>query len=326
MIISDHYRRGGTLGKSLFGPILLVGVLVFTGCESGNRESGAAPQGQPPKSVSNFTSDISLILKPAQLDWIGQKIFQNECAGQFQCLVHWNKAEAFPSLGIGHFIWYPKGIDEKFVESFPALIQYMKQRQLNIPEWLRELKPFDAPWSDRETFLSDIDSAEMAELREFLAGTQGVQAEFIFRRAKKSLTKIVNAAPKSQQDDVRKRIHTLSQTPGGIYAIVDYVNFKGEGLSPTEQYKGQGWGLLQVLMAMTPGFDSAGSAKANAGVGSSETSILDDFRQAAGSVLTRRADNAENPVERERWLAGWLKRIDTYREPAKMLSRSKAPR
>lgn len=310
--------------KSLFWLIVLAGVLVFTGCDTGSSEPETASQSQPPKSSKKSSGDISLALEPAQLDWVGQKIFQNECAGQFQCLVHWNEAEAFPSLGIGHFIWYPKGVDEKFVESFPSLIQYMKQRQLNIPKWLRELKPFDAPWSDRETFLSIIDSAEMAELREFLAGTQGVQAEFIFRRAKESLAAIVNAAPKSQQADVRMRIQALSQTPGGVYAIVDYVNFKGEGLSPTEQYEGQGWGLLQVLMVMTSGFDSANSAKANADAKSPEVSILADFRQAAGSILTRRADNAENPVERERWLTGWLKRIETYREPAEMISRSEA--
>ena len=29
--------------------------------------------------------------------------------------------------------------------------------------------------------------------------------------------------------------------------MIDYVNFKGDGLKPTERYKGEGWGLLQVL-------------------------------------------------------------------------------
>ena len=28
---------------------------------------------------------------------------------------------------------------------------------------------------------------------------------------------------------------------------MDYVNFKGEGVSSSERYRGQGWGLLQVL-------------------------------------------------------------------------------
>lgn len=42
------------------------------------------------------------------------------------------------------------------------------------------------------------------------------------------------------------------------------------------------------------------------------------FREAAAGVLTRRAQNADNPVEQERWLAGWLKRLETYKEPVKM--------
>jgi len=82
---------------------------------------------------------------------------------------------------------------------------------------------------------------------------------------------------------------------------MDYVNFKGEGLAEGERYQGQGWGLLQVLLEM----DTAG-----------DKTELQSFREAAGRVLTRRAENAGNPIERERWLPGWLKRLETYREPA----------
>ncbi|MDN6318344.1 MAG: hypothetical protein L0J77_01135 [Marinobacter sp.] len=283
--------------------VLLANVLLLSGCDAGNSEQSNEESRPAADLEVELASDISLALTPAQLDWVGQKIFQNECAGQYQCLVYWNESEAFPSLGIGHFIWYPKGVNERFVESFPALIEYMEQRQLNIPEWLRELEPFNAPWPDRETFLKVADSPELAELREFLAGSQGVQAEFIFRRAKDSLAEIVKAAPEGRRPDVQESLRALSQTPGGVYALMDYVNFKGEGLSPGERYNGEGWGLLQVLLAMQPGEDA-----------------LARFREAAATVLTRRAQNADSPVERERWLAGWLKRLETYKEPVKMNS------
>lgn len=281
--------------------VLLANVLLLSGCDAGNSEQSNEESRPAADLEVELASDISLALTPAQLDWVGQKIFQNECAGQYQCLVYWNESEAFPSLGIGHFIWYPKGVNERFVESFPALIEYMEQRQLNIPEWLRELEPFDAPWPDREAFLKVADSPEMAQLREFLAGSQGVQAEFIFRRAKNSLAQIVKAAPKERRADVQEKLRALSQTPGGVYALMDYVNFKGEGLSPDERYNGEGWGLLQVLLAMQPGENA-----------------LAQFRKAAAVVLTRRAGNADNPVEQERWLAGWLRRLETYKEPVKM--------
>jgi len=210
---------------------MLACMFLLSGCNSGENGSEAGDLKEISVTPEDIATDVSIVLESGQLDWVGQKIFQNECAGQFQCLVHWNESEAFPSLGIGHFIWYPEGINERFVESFPALFEYMKQRQLNIPEWLRGLEPFDAPWPDRETFLKVADSPEMAELREFLAGTQGVQAEFIFRRAKDSLAQIVESAPEAHRADIRKRLQALSRTPGGVYAIMDYVNFKGEGLS-----------------------------------------------------------------------------------------------
>jgi hypothetical protein len=274
--------------------------LGLTGCDSDEKVSASDAGSVDAENPGLQTGDISLALTSAQLDWVGQQIFRNECAGRFQCLVHWNDGEAFPSLGIGHFIWYPEGVEGRFVESFPALMEYMEQRQVNIPEWLRALEPFDAPWREKADFLAVDDSPRVAELREFLAGTQGIQAEFIFRRARQSLAKVIEAAPDNQKPEMAARLESLSQTPGGVYAIIDYVNFKGEGLSPTERYEGQGWGLLQVLLEMSD---------------SPDQSALVKFREAADTVLTRRAANAENPIERERWLPGWRKRLETYAEP-----------
>ncbi|MBL3824367.1 hypothetical protein JHD60_06290 [Marinobacter sp. MW3] len=285
--------------KSL-GVILLAGLLGLAGCDSDEKAPAAESGKVDAENPDLQTGDISLALTSAQLDWVGQQIFRNECAGRFQCLVHWNDGEAFPSLGIGHFIWYPKGVEGRFVESFPALMEYMEQRQVNIPEWLLALEPFDAPWSEKAEFLAVDDSPRLAELREFLAGTQGIQAEFIFRRARESLGRIVEAAPDDRKSDVADRLEALSQTPGGVYAIIDYVNFKGEGLSSTERYNDQGWGLLQVLLEMS---------------GSPDRNALGQFREAAGTVLTRRAENAKDPIERERWLPGWLRRLETYKEP-----------
>jgi hypothetical protein len=278
----------------------LISVFAVTGCDSPNEGPAPGPETPDPTPSQSPGVDVSLALTSAQLDWVGQQIFRNECAGRFQCLVHWNDGEAFPSLGIGHFIWYPKGVQGRFVESFPALIEYMEQRQASIPEWLRALDPFDAPWNDKAAFLAADDSPRLAELREFLAGTQGIQAEFIFRRARQSLARVVAAAPDDRRPEVTARLEALSQTPGGVYAIIDYVNFKGEGLSPTERYNGQGWGLLQVLLEMS---------------GTPDQAALVQFREAASTVLARRAESAKDTIERERWLPGWLKRLETYKEP-----------
>lgn len=280
---------------ALFG---LFWILALSGCSSWQQPPVAESFDRT--SPTHPAADVLLELTPAQLDWVGQQIFQNECAGRLQCLVHWNDGEAFPSLGIGHFIWYPEGVEGRFVESFPAFMAYMMQREVAIPGWLRALDPLDAPWQNKAAFMAAKHSPQVAELRAFLADTQGLQADFIFRRAQQSLNTIVSAAPESRRHKVAARLDALSQTPGGVYAIIDYVNFKGEGLSPSERYNDQGWGLLQVLLEMSDVPDE---------------SVLVQFRKAAGIVLTRRADSANDPIERERWLPGWLKRLETYKEP-----------
>ena len=47
-------------------------------------------------------------LSDEEINLIGQRIFRNECAGKIEYLTAWNEGEEFASLGIGHFIWYPK--------------------------------------------------------------------------------------------------------------------------------------------------------------------------------------------------------------------------
>ncbi|MCL7944907.1 hypothetical protein [Marinobacter sp. ATCH36] len=249
------------------------------------------------------TTALDIELTPADLTWIGEQVFRNECASKTSCLVHWNEGEAFPSLGIGHFIWYPTSVDGQFVESFPELIDFMQQQSVPLPRWLSELEPFDAPWPDRAAFMQAVVSEERDErvslLREFLWATRGAQAEFIVRRARSALERVVAAAPEPRRESLRNKLRQLVGTPGGAYAVIDYVNFKGEGLSAQETYRGQGWGLLQVLLAMP---DKGGPA-------------LQRFRTAAKMTLTRRAELAPRAIERDKWLAGWLARIDTYQEP-----------
>lgn len=246
-------------------------------------------------------SPVTLALSETQLAWVGERIFRNECAGKRACLVHWNQGEAFPSLGIGHFIWYPTGVEGRFTESFPDLVRFMADRRRPLPAWLEALEPLDAPWRDRAEFLAVRDGERVETLRDFLADTQALQAEFMFARARRALDRVLAAVPAPSRAQVEKDLARLAASPGGVYALIDYVNFKGEGLAPGERYKGQGWGLKQVLETMG-GYDDGPA--------------LDRFRRAAAEVLTRRAHNASQVIEREKWLPGWLKRIETYREEA----------
>jgi hypothetical protein len=119
-------------------------------------------------------------LSPAQLDRVGKRIWQNECAGTIDGLTSWNSGEDFASLGIGHFIWYPAGRRGPFEESFPRLIAYLGQRGINAPAWMQG----PCLWNDRTAFLADKSSPRQQELRRLLSSTVREQTEFIRIRSR----------------------------------------------------------------------------------------------------------------------------------------------
>jgi len=88
-----------------------------------------------------------------------------------------------------------------------------------------------------------------------------------------------------------------------LYPLIDYVNFKGEGISaletafdPTTGTR-EGWGLKQVLAGMS-------------GTSDAPDIVLGEFAASAKSVLLRRI---RNQPQTRMWQSGWLKRVATYR-------------
>lgn len=223
---------------------------------------------------------------------MGQRIWQNECACSIQGLVSWNAGEAFPSLGIGHFIWYPAGVSSAFDESFPKFVSFARARGVEVPAF------FDgaAPWPDKASFLADR-SGKADAMRRWLASNVAVQTDFIIERSRAALPTLLRHS--SDPQAVLARYKALAATTQGMYCLVDYVNFKGEGIKPTERYQGQGWGLLQVLEEMR-GVPRGRAATA-------------EFARAAEAVMRRRVANAPASRGEQRWLAGWVNRCRTYR-------------
>ncbi|MGH8046597.1 MAG: hypothetical protein ACREKL_05085 [Chthoniobacterales bacterium] len=232
----------------------------------------------------------SVSISDAQALTIGKRIWINECAGTVDGLTSWNKGEDFASLGIGHFIWYPAGKRGPFEESFPPLAAWLAAGGTKLPGWMRGA----CPWNTRAEFMADFESARMKNLRELLAGTVALQARFCAQRLQDALPQMLKAVPKSERERVRANFQRVAAEPLGMYALIDYVNFKGEGTSPTERYKGQGWGLLQVLEEMGNG------------------PALHAFSDAAATVLTRRVENSPKARNESKWLSGWLNRVAGY--------------
>lgn len=247
-------------------------------------------------TVSTAGDSIRIQLSAEEARSIGQRIWQNECAGTVEGLTSWNTGEGFASLGIGHFIWYPVGQRGRFEESFPSLIDYMEQRGARPPAWLREARRQGCPWSTREQFQAEQNSQRMRELRSFLYETIPLQTEFLVRRLEQALPKMEAAVDRRQRSTIRERFRQVAETPGGLYAMIDYVNFKGEGTSSTERYRGQGWGLLQVLEGMEPG----------------DSDALGRFSRSAEAVLRQRVANSPPERNEQRWMQGWANRVRGY--------------
>ena len=229
---------------------------------------------------------------------VGKRVWQNECNGTISGLTSWNQGEDFASLGIGHFIWYPKGRRGPFEESFPKLVSFVANRGAKLPTLLLGAgRGQPCPWNSRAEFLQAQNTGEMNQLRRFLVDTIDLQAEFLVARLEASLPKMLAEAAPADRTNVQQQFERLTKTPQGCYALIDYVNFKGEGVLHTERYQGQGWGLLQVLEAMQ---------------GNSDSDAPDEFARAAKVVLTRRVQNAPPDRHESRWLTGWLRRVNSY--------------
>lgn len=246
----------------------------------------------------SLSSALSAELTAAQKAAIGQKIWQNECAGTIDGLTTWNVGEEFPSLGIGHFIWYPKGFNGRFNETWPQFVAYAKSRGVNPPT---VASAPDCPWNSKEQFQKEFRGKDLSTLRKWLAGNVPIQTEFIISRSKAALGKILEAAPASERKRIEANYHKVATTPQGTYALIDYVNFKGEGINTSERYKGRGWGLMQVLGEMRDGPSGPAAAK--------------EFAAAAKRCLDRRIENSPPARGEVRWKAGWHNRCDTYGKP-----------
>ena len=148
-------------------------------------------------------------LSDRELASIGQRVWQNECGGTRDGLTSWNSGEAFASLGIGHFIWYPSGQRGPFEESFPGLVRFLAANGVKLPAWLKQGAP--CPWRTRSEFQAASKGKQMAELRDMLASTITLQSRFLAQRMEGALPKLLAATSAN-----RRLITSISRAKGRI--------------------------------------------------------------------------------------------------------------
>lgn len=257
--------------------------------------SADPPVAPQPAIVATTPTAGALRLSDAQKASIGRKIWQNESGGQKTGLTHWNDGEEFPSMGIGHFIWYPKGFNGRWTETWPEFVNFALSRQVAVPAVARQA---DCPWPNKASFMKDFNGAQLSGLRDWLAANIPLQTEFIAYKSRMALPKIMNVAPPAQRGRIKANYDKVASTPNGVYALVDYVNFKGDGTNQSETYAGQGWGLMWVLQEMKDVPSGPAAAR--------------EFGQAAKRRLDLRIQNSPKARGESRWRAGWHNRCDSY--------------
>ncbi|WKA29827.1 hypothetical protein [Bradyrhizobium roseum] len=278
----------------------------------------ARKPGQEPKDLAKDLSKDSakdlakeltvpqLVLPGDLAKKIGQKIWLNETGGKIDAITSWSANEEFASLGIGHFIWFPVGKWLPFEESFPALLEFMRKKNVRLPGWLDQPQIPANPWTSRAEFKRNANAPQMKELRQFLLDTVAEQTQFMMARAQGAMEKILKTTPDgTERDHLVTQFTRVVRDPDNFYPLIDYINFKGEGTNPNEAAmnretgRRQGWGLKQVLLKMN---GATGDPKA----------VRAEFADAAQFVLQQRVRNLPSNRVFE---VGWLRRIATYRRP-----------
>jgi hypothetical protein len=229
---------------------------------------------------------------------IGVKIWSNESGGTFSGILNWNEGEDFASLGIGHFVWRPKYNNATSQDDFPQLIKYMQKRGVKIPSWLSVDDGLYCPCTTREDFYfaQKTNSPQILELRQLLLNTIPIQAEYITYRLEIVLPKLLASVPPEERPYVCQKFYSLIQTQRGLYAVTDYLNFKGSGANKHNYH--YGCGLLQVLEEMRYAPKTLSSTQA--------------FTWSARMLLVRHVTFGQTKYNEDAWLNGWLNRVETY--------------
>lgn len=295
-----------------------------------------------------------LIAQTSFLQKLSEALYKNEADCKNHNLTHWGKNEEFPSLGLPHAIWYGTSSSKKYQEQFPELIRYLRKnlnasdQQISWPLLLQKNPLPPAPWASQAEFaeikkvslaienvkeslqLADIkknkaalykDAYSLFEIRHFLSNPKilQLQAQFVIEKTFLSLHRILAASHRespTEAQELYQKIQLLLGSPEGVLSIVDYLNFKGEGLKPSERTPlgKYPWGLKTVLEIMPS------SASVNAAIkaptdASAEINL--QFTKAALCSLQRMAyhsgaADSKDQLQRYAWLnGGWKTRLES---------------
>lgn len=249
-------------------------------------------------------NSVKLTMLPNQLDIykIADLIDKNETNRLDSNLVHWNKGESFASLGIGHFIWYPRNRSKEFNEQFPSMIRSLQNAGVKVPKFITKQIKIGSFWRTRKEWKADKNSRRFKQLVKFLSDTKVYQAQYIQQTYYLKMFQLYSISSNREIMKMNKIINKITRQRGGTYVLIDYVNFKGIGGRPNKKYKNYDWGLKTVLLNMSKYHKDP---------------ILTAFSKAATYTLEQRVKNAPKfrRKNEKKFMKGWRKRTNRYKDP-----------
>jgi len=233
-----------------------------------------------------------IVISESEARTIGNEIAKNEGLSNRVNLISWRNVDNNASLGVAHFIWYPES-EKTSPISFNDLLSYLSQSN-QLPNWLVNVKY--PPWTSKDDYLSSKHDVFKSQLSYFLQDNVAEQTQFLILKLEAALPNMLKEikSPFAKMH-LYENFYHVSMQKNGIYALLDYFVFQGDGTLASDRYNNQGWGLLQVLDNMKGNSDN----------------LLQEFITSADLLLTRRIANAPN--EETKLLLQWQRRLNTYR-------------
>jgi hypothetical protein len=190
-------------------------------------------------------------------------------------------ATGYVGIGLGSYIWYGANNRENYVEDWPTVAQALQSHDVTLPAWALGVCPwsneadFDAANTPGSPYYADIqalnttlqtDPAALdvqfrfgpwARLLRGVTPNSDTPGDYMFGYDPIKAPNALISLPPGEAELIGANFSAVSTVQGfghplGMYALVDYDNFKGEGTAVTEIHNTQHWGESAVLEKMGP--------------------------------------------------------------------------